>query len=199
MWYVSEIGLRFGVSYYVPDITDEDIVSYLEICNSDNKEKRIIVNLNCVQSNDINYLSVDNIFANFSSIKDIELKLSDAGINTVFGLNLTNGDVFSTTEFGWRLYDIIDFECEKDLSLDTNKGAYSLLCYFVVFTNEDSIDFELSSAITLDRIILNDDYILKDDKIIIIDDSFSWMQVEYKILDKGAFAKLLTLKGKARG
>lgn len=199
MWYVSEIGLRFGVSYYVPDITDEDIVSYLEICNSDNKEKRIIVNLNCVQSNDINYLSVDNIFANFSSIKDIELKLSNAGINTVFGLNLTNGDVFSTTEFGWRLYDIIDFECEKDLSLDANKGAYSLLCYFVVFTNEDSIDFELSSAITLDRIILNDDYILKDDKIIIIDDSFDWMQVEYKILDKGAFAKLLTLKGKAKG
>lgn len=199
MWYVSEIGLRFGVSYYVPDITDEDIVSYLEICNSDSKEKRIIVNLNCVQSNDINYLSVDNIFANFSSIKDIELKLSNAGINTVFGLNLTNGDVFSTTEFGWRLYDIIDFECEKDLSLDANKGAYSLLCYFVVFTNEDSIDFELSSAITLDRIILNDDYILKDDKIIIIDDSFDWMQVEYKILDKGAFAKLLTLKGKARG
>lgn len=199
MWYVSEIGLRFGVSYYVSDITDEDIVSYLELCNSDNKEKRIIVNLNCVQSNDINYSSVDTIFANFSSTKDIELKLSDAGINTVFGLNLTNGDVFSTTEFGWRLYDIIDFECEKDLSLDTNKGAYSLLCYFVVFTNEDSIDFELDSAITLDRIILNDDYILKDDKIIIIDDSFDCMQVEYKILDKGAFAKLLTLKGKARG
>lgn len=195
MWYVSEIGLRFGVSYYVSDITDEDIVSYLEICNSDNKEKRIIVNLNCVQSNDINYLSANTIFANFSSIKDIELKLSNAGINTVFGLNLTNGDVFSTTEFGWRLYDIIDFECEKDLSLDTNKGAYSLLCYFVVFTDEDSFD----CAITLDRIILNDDYILKDDKIIIIDDLFGWMQVEYKILDKGAFAKLLTLKGKARG
>lgn len=199
MWYVSEIGLRFGVSYYVSDITDEDIVSYLELCNSDNKEKRIIVNLNCVQSNDINYSSVDTIFANFSSIKDIELKLSDAGINTVFGLNLKNGDVFSTTEFGWRLYDIIDFECEKDLSLDTNKGAYSLLCYFVVFTNEDSFVFELDNAITLDRIILNDDYILKDDKIIIIDDSFGCMQVEYKILDKGAFAKLLTLKGKARG
>jgi hypothetical protein len=223
MWYISKIegyALKGYVELYYFDATANTTLSRIFFTNTETKDVKVMFSMPRCKHPDYGHsvayiLKLEPMLLQF--LKDNAIDKGDLLGVCSKGANMF---IFSTTEFGMHLYDYIDFlGIDYSLTFDDKVKYYNSvrLSYRNKTSNPYIVygfkpDNGVSYTTTLDRLIINNNYIIENDIISIYVDSIMDIGdeslatnfvsslskcgiIQYKVTNMRGFTKLKILKG----